>query len=57
MEPDLIVSSSKATTHPIVLHVDDDPNDTELMRAAARRMGAAIVLKGAADVTEAMFYL
>jgi len=40
-----------------VLHVDDDPNDTELLRAAARKAGVNFVLHNAEDAEHAIAYL
>jgi CheY-like chemotaxis protein len=40
-----------------VLHVDDDPNDMELLRAAARKADVRFVLQHVEDVDQAMAYL
>ena len=40
-----------------VLHIDDDPNDTELLRAAARRAGAEFLLHNVNDGEQAIAYL
>lgn len=40
-----------------VLHVDDDPNDTELLRAAVRRANAPFLLQNAEDADKALAYL
>ncbi len=40
-----------------VLHVDDDPNDTELLRAAARKAGLTFSLHNAEDAEHAIAYL
>ena len=40
-----------------VLHIDDDPNDTELLRAAARRAAAPFVLHNVEDGERAIAYL
>jgi CheY-like chemotaxis protein len=40
-----------------VLHVDDDPNDTELLRAAARKAGVPFILHNAEDADQAIAYL
>ena len=40
-----------------VLHIDDDPNDTELLRAAARRADAHLDLQNVEDGEQAMAYL
>jgi CheY-like chemotaxis protein len=40
-----------------VLHIDDDPNDIELFRAATRRANAQFNLHNVADGDEAMAYL
>src|SRR6266571_1533857 len=40
-----------------VLHIDDDPNDTELLRAATRRAEAHFDLQNVEDGEQAMAYL
>lgn len=40
-----------------VLHIDDDPNDTELLRAAARRADVPFQLYNVEDGDQAMAYL
>jgi CheY-like chemotaxis protein len=40
-----------------VLHVDDDPNDTELLRAAARKADVRFILHNAEDAEQAIGYL
>lgn len=40
-----------------VLHIDDDPNDTTLLQAAARRAGAQFVLFNVQDGEQAIAYL
>ncbi len=40
-----------------VLHVDDDPNDTELLRAAARKAEVEFILHNAEDADQALAYL
>ncbi len=40
-----------------VLHIDDDPNDTELLRAATRRAEARFDLQNVEDGEHAMAYL
>jgi CheY-like chemotaxis protein len=40
-----------------VLHIDDDPNDTELLRAAVRKAEAPFVLHNVEDGEQAMAYL
>jgi CheY-like chemotaxis protein len=40
-----------------VLHIDDDPNDTELLRAAAKRAEAPFVLRNVEDGDRAVAYL
>jgi len=40
-----------------VLHIDDDPNDTELLRAAVRKAGAPFVLHNVEDGENAIAYL
>src|SRR5260370_19838697 len=39
-----------------VLHIDDDPNDTELFRAAARRANAQFTVHNVNDGEQAMAY-
>lgn len=40
-----------------VLHIDDDPNDTELLRAATRKAGVPFLLQNVEDADQAMAYL
>lgn len=40
-----------------VLHIDDDPNDTELLRAAARRAQVPFILHNVEDGEKAIAYL
>jgi CheY-like chemotaxis protein len=40
-----------------VLHVDDDPNDTELLQAAARRANVRFSVQNVTDGEQAMAYL
>jgi len=40
-----------------VLHIDDDPNDTELLRAAVRRANAPFDLQNVEDADKALSYL
>ncbi len=40
-----------------VLHIDDDPNDTELLKAAARRANIDCVLRNVEDGEQAIAYL
>jgi CheY-like chemotaxis protein len=40
-----------------VLHIDDDPNDTELFRAAARKANVQFSIYNVADGDQAMAYL
>lgn len=40
-----------------ILHIDDDPNDTELFRAAARKANAQFALHNLSDGEQAMAYL
>ncbi len=40
-----------------VLHVDDDPNDTELLRAAVRKAEIELTLHNVEDAEHAMAYL
>jgi CheY-like chemotaxis protein len=45
-------------TSPVtLLHIDDDPNDTELFRAAARKAGVQFSIQNVADGEHAMAYL
>lgn len=41
----------------VVLHVDDDPNDTVLLEAAARKAGVSFLLQNVADGDAAIAYL
>jgi CheY-like chemotaxis protein len=41
----------------VVLHVDDDPNDAELLRAATRQASAKIMIQTVEDGDGAMAYL
>ena len=47
----------KASNSVTVLHVDDDPNDIELLRAATRRAKAQFLLHNVEDGEGAMAYL
>lgn len=40
-----------------VLHIDDDPNDTELLRAATRKAGVPFILHNVEDGDQALAYL
>jgi CheY-like chemotaxis protein len=40
-----------------VLHIDDDPNDTELFQVAARRANVEFSVQNVTDVEQAMAYL
>lgn len=40
-----------------VLHIDDDPNDTELLQAASRQAGVPFVLQRIQDGEQAIAYL
>ena len=40
-----------------VLHIDDDPNDTELLRAATRKANLPLVLHNVEDAEQAIAYL
>lgn len=40
-----------------VLHIDDDPNDTELLRVAARKANLTCALQNVEDAEHAMAYL
>jgi CheY-like chemotaxis protein len=42
---------------PTVLHIDDDRNDTELFRAAARKANVQFSIRNVADADQAMAYL
>jgi len=42
---------------PVVLHVDDDPNDAELLKAACHAIDAPIILKTVPDGDSALDYL
>jgi CheY-like chemotaxis protein len=42
---------------PTVLHIDDDPNDTELLQAAARRANVRFSIHSVTDGEQAMAYL
>ena len=44
-------------TSPTVLHIDDDPNDTELLQAAMRKAQAGFILHNVSDGEQAMAYL
>ena len=53
---------SESTRHPnarlvTVLHIDDDPNDTELFQAAARRAKVQFCVQNVSDAEQAMAYL
>jgi CheY-like chemotaxis protein len=45
------------TRLPTVLHIDDDPNDAELLRAATRRVETSFQLQSLEDGDQAMAYL
>ena len=47
----------KVSTPVTVLHIDDDPNDTELFRAAARKANAQFSIHTVSDGEQAMSYL
>jgi len=51
--------SGGATVRPprLVLHIDDDPNDTALLQAAIRKAGADFTLFNVEDGEQAMAYL
>jgi CheY-like chemotaxis protein len=51
--PPLLVRPAVAT----VLHIDDDPNDTELFQAAARRAQVRFSVQNVTDGEQAMAYL
>ena len=40
-----------------VLHIDDDPNDTALLQAAARKAGVSFLLQNVEDGEQAIAYL
>lgn len=44
-------------SRPTVLHIDDDPNDTELFQAAARRANVQFSIQNVTDGEQAMAYL
>ncbi len=44
-------------THPMVLHIDDDPNDAELLRAATRKARVNFTLHNVPDADHALAYL
>jgi CheY-like chemotaxis protein len=51
-------TTSLASRSPMtVLHIDDDPNDTELFQAAARRAGVDFLVQHVTDGEQAMAYL
>src|SRR5512140_2159425 len=59
-EPDRTRSNgmtAKADGVVTVLHVDDDPNDTELLRAATRKAGVRFTLHNVEDADQAVAYL
>lgn len=41
----------------VVLHIDDDPNDTELLRAAVRKASVPFLLQNVEDGEQAIAYL
>jgi CheY-like chemotaxis protein len=50
--------TAAATLAPLtVLHIDDDPNDSELLRAAALKAKARFALRNAEDGDQAIAYL
>jgi CheY-like chemotaxis protein len=50
-------SSARACPPITVLHIDDDPNDTELLRAATRKADLPFVLHNVEDGERALAYL
>jgi CheY-like chemotaxis protein len=50
---------TQLTTGPLatVLHIDDDPNDSELLDAAMRKARARFILQSVSDAEQAMSYL
>src|SRR5215472_11517517 len=48
---------SPTSSIPTVLHIDDDPNDTELLQAAARRANVHFSIHNVTDREQAMAYL
>jgi CheY-like chemotaxis protein len=48
---------ARASVAVTVLHIDDDPNDTELFRAAARKANAQFSVHNVSDGEQAMAYL
>lgn len=54
---DKIVGGARALPALTVLHIDDDPNDTELLRAAARKAQVPFLLQNVEDGEQAIAYL
>ncbi len=52
--PSKVRATSPALT---VLHIDDDPNDAELLRAATRKANCDFILQNVEDGEQAMAYL
>lgn len=50
-------SGSVSGTPRVVLHIDDDPNDTELLRAASHAAKANFTLHNVEDGEQAVAYL
>ena len=50
-------AASSATAIPAILHIDDDPNDTSLLAAAARTAGLKLDLHNVEDGEDAIAYL
>src|SRR5690242_5086077 len=53
----LVPSVSGEGTRHVILHIDDDPNDTELLRSAAEKAHAPWLLRNASDGEQAVAYL
>jgi CheY-like chemotaxis protein len=49
--------SGAGSTVPTILHVDDDPNDAELLKAACQASGVDVVLNTVTDGDAAVSYL
>jgi CheY-like chemotaxis protein len=54
-QPVKILGSNRSV--PTVLHIDDDPNDTELFQAAASRAKVRFAIQNVSDGEQAMAYL
>ena len=49
--------TARALPGSTVLHIDDDPNDSELLRAAAHRAGIPLSVQNIEDADQAVAYL